>query len=418
LRHFGPILCATLALPAASPRTPQHFRLPNGLQIRLVEDHDRPLVRFQFRTTWDPKLGDGREGFLAKLLVTAGAGDLNREAFLRGMEENALTLRFLPGPGSFTWSMLSTSQTLDPAFHHLAMMVSRPYLDAPAMESLQRRLLDEPGNARDRAESEFLRSLGDFDALGFSGLSAFQFDDVLRLRRRLLRPEHSVLVLQGDLTLDQARQMAALHFGAWGPGTEMIAEGNRPGGSTAPNGTRGWYAEAPGNPVEIQMGAPLPEGDSHQRLTGALAARMLRREIAAGAPSHLTLKAGAEGPWVIQATLNPNQDAVKAIVSIQTLLAQWRGRHWTETELALERRLWRTEVLARALHPWEQVEGVTGQTEADPLAGLESVKPEEIREVLLHWLEPSRLRWLVLGGNLETQTLSEKTGLPPLQKVE
>ena len=72
-------LAAGTVLWAASPQPVQTFRLPSGLQVRLVEDHDRPLVRLEFRVTWKPgEIPPGREGlvsFMARLLEAPGTAE-------------------------------------------------------------------------------------------------------------------------------------------------------------------------------------------------------------------------------------------------------------------------------------------------------------------------------------------------------
>ena len=402
MRCLVPVLCATV-LTAASP---QSFRMPNGLQVRLVEEHDRPLVRLQFRVTWNPsEVPPGKEGLLGFLARLMAPERMNREAFTSAVEEHALRVSFQPGVRAFTWSILATSQNADPAIEYLAMAVAHPPIDGAAVESV--RLQARKESARDRAGETFRRSLGDPTCQSLPGsaeLASLQPQDLQRLRRRILRPEGAVLVIEGDMNLEQAKQMASQHFGAWGPGAEPSLVGGAP---VMPE-IRTWLVE--GSPVVIQVGSvPLGE-DLRQLAAREIAAWLLRRDAATTGTGVIALETGLEVPLVIQASSGSLEDTLKAL---KTFLARSRERTWTDFEIARALMTWRELATVKTLHP-SQIAEELARMDPETLA----VSPEEIRKAVQTWLDPSSLRWLVLGAKAEDAALLDKAGLGSVKVVQ
>jgi hypothetical protein len=355
------------------------------------------------------------------MLDTAGAGGLNREAFLRSLEEKALRYSFRWAPEAYTWSMLATSQNIDPAFHHLASAIMRPALSDASME-LQRQILQQEIGARsprERAEAIFLRSLGDPLSLALpegSFLPSIQFQDLDRFRRRILRPERAVLAIRGDLNLDQARQLVALHFGAWGPGAEPPL--SPAVASPVKSEARTWLIDDSDATLEIWVGSPLQEGDGRQRVVRELAAWLLQRELASAAAFGLgpvSLRVVPGTPWVIQASPSLGTRTEDALKDFQALLAHLRARIWTDSDLAWARRIRKAEVDVQSLHPRLIAEALATVKVEEPGSNTsaEIQSPGDIQKIIQGWLDPSALRWLILGGKAEDPALLEKSGPAP-----
>jgi len=390
----------------------QSFRLPNGLQVRLVEDHERPLVRLEFQVPWgSTEIPPGREelaGFLARLLDASGADGMDREAFLRTMEDSALRYSFHPSSGAFVWSMLSTSQNLDSAFHYLAMAVTRPGFREATLEQ-QRQALVLEGQARslrERTEALFLRSLGDLLATPEGAvLTSVQLNDLERLRRRIVRPGRAVLAIYGDLSLDQARQLAALNFGAWGPSLELPAPSEAGSGEV-----RTWLMGDSNAPLEIWVGSS--RGAGRQGVAEDLAARLLRRELANEKPSlfgKVTLRVLPGPPWVIQVTPVFGTPAEVALRNVQGLLAHFRGRIWTDSDLTWAWESRQVDNCLDALHPRRVTEALAAElpTAAEPPS------PGDIQKIIQAWIDPLSLRWMIHGAKAEDSASLEKQGSTP-----
>jgi len=423
MNRFWPLLIAG-SLSAISPQ-PQAFRLPNGLQVRLLEDHERPLVRLQFCTNWDaaeiPAGREGLVGFLARLLDSSDVDGLNHEAFLRSLEDSALHAAFCQAPGTFTWSMVGTSQNLDPAFHGLATAVIRPAFNDASVEaqrqSLTQALAARPG--RERAEDLFLRSLQDPQSLAMpegSQLAAIQFRDLDRLRRRILRPERAQLVIYGDLNLDQARQLAALHFGAWGPGSEPALA---PGTPVAVAAGRVWLVGDAASSLEIRVGCSLQKEGDHLLAAQELARRLLRRELTFGGSPDLGIAVLQDSPLVLRGVATQGTRLEDLLKEVQEALVRLRERTWTGSDLNLVRTNWKAEQSVLLLHPRRVTEALAARAATEPEAAiLESPSSAEIQSIIRSWLEPANLRWLVLGARAADLAALGKAGLTPVKIVD
>jgi len=421
MNRLWPLLIAG-SLAATSP---QAFHLPNGLQVRLQEDHERPMVRLQFCANWDaseiPAGREGLVGFLARLLDGSDVDGQNHEAFQRSLEDSALRAAFCQAPGTFTWSMVGTSQNLDPAFHGLATAVMRPAFNDAAVEALRQSLTQalaaRPG--RERAEDLFLRSLQDPRSLATpegSQLAAIQFRDLDRLRRRILRPERAQLVIYGDLNLDQARQLAALHFGAWGPGPEPALA---PGAPVGAEQGRVWLVGDAASSLEVRVGCPLlKEGD---RLLPAreLARRLLRRELTFGGSPDLGIAVLQDSPLVLRGVAVQGTRLEDLLKEVQEALARLRERTWTDSDLNLVRTSWKAEQSVALLHPRRVTEALAARAAAGTEAAiLEATSSADIQSIIRSWLEPANLRWLVLGARAADLAALGKAGLTPVKIVD
>lgn len=229
---------------AASPRPPRpvpgparsyHFphvekaELPNGLRIIVA-----PIPRLPIATVlavvdagalWDPKGREGAAPLTAKLLVE-GAGKLEGVELTEHFERLGATIEAGADWDAAVISMTATSQHLRPAFALFADVVRRPLFRAREIERLKsERLSDllqlraEPRGLADEsfeaavyhAESRYSTSLGGSEQT----VEAIEAPDVATLYSARYTPTTTTLVVTGDVTMQDVREMARLHFGDW-----------------------------------------------------------------------------------------------------------------------------------------------------------------------------------------------------------
>jgi len=410
----GALLCAATVL-AAAPAPVKSFRLPSGLVVRLAEDHERPLVRLEFRIGWTRTLiPPGREawtGFLARMLASSGAGGLDRESYLRSLEEQSLRASFQASPDAYSWSLVATSASQDEAFRHLALAVARPLLQEEGLQTQRQLLLHSLARrtARERAEAQFLEKLGGAPSLGDEAvLEELGLPELERFRRWLLRPERAVLVIHGDLSLEQARKLVSIHFGAWGPGPETPPESRAQGTSV---GTRCWLVPASPGRV-IQAGCSAGCASQVERW----AHRLLQRELASGGilgSGSLGLKGGPEGPWLLQASYPPEMDGAVCVQRFQGALVRLRERKWMASDLAWVQAAAKAEAETAVLHPAQLAASLAAGTEANEVPGL-----QELQACLQRKLDGAQLHWLILGGKPGEVASLEAMGLGPITLVD
>ncbi|BDU75356.1 M16 family metallopeptidase [Mesoterricola sediminis] len=380
---------------------PQAFTLPSGLRCVLLENHDQPLIRVELVTRWDladvPQDQEGLPALLAAVLRAGGAGPLSRADFDRSLDDLGAAFAFQARRDGFTWTLATDSRAQEPALELLAHAVFRPVFEVPLVEAQRQALLRrlETADAWDRGEGRFLWSLGARDVElppSPEGLAALGFQDVVAFHRAVVRPEASTLVLHGDLSLTQAKELVHLHFGLWG-GRPAKAAAPRPtpdpprlrtvlDASTDAELWAGREATAVRRPVREILALLLEQVPS---VAGP--GIILSCSLAEGRPLLVKAKAGAEG----------REGLVRAL---QDALERLRSQGFTERDVARARDRWRARLAALPLHPREQVHALQDGL-LDPALGpeVDRVAVRDVNEALKALLEPAGLRFLLLGGD-------------------
>jgi hypothetical protein len=369
----------------AAPGPFQEFRTPSGLRVILDERHDLPLMRLELRVAWEEGDAAGRDcgsELMCAVLDRCGAAGFTRMALERTLADRGLRLGLERGRASLAWTMLADSQDQEEAFAFLAHAVFRPTL-AEGITALQR----EPKGAV--VPEDAFRS-----ALGFpaEGISACELDlpALLSLHRRLVRPEHAVLVVRGDLNLLQLRQLVLLHLGTWAPAAEPPA----PRGKAAP--VLEPRQIIPGTIPMAWAGSPAPGGGPERRAAQVLLAILLERMFGEGTVEPFTVEAprpdGDAGP-VLFRTL-PGVKDPEAL--LRTRLGGLAAKGFSAGDLAWAKAQWKAERAVLALHPEEQLSAWACQEQSgDPGAFLEATGLEAVNAALQARLSSESLRWLV-----------------------
>ena len=176
-------LLATLLIPAETQT--HRFTLANGLQVVLLEAHEHPLVRARLHLALTPE--DRPEACpdlpeRLQLLVNRGeCADHKASEFQRVLADRGIALKGTATAEGLDWRLLARSRDQDQALGLLADLLLRPVLDPQGWP--------KPG-----------------------GLS---WDQLLVFRSRILNPRRAVLVLHGDLGLEQAKRLVLLSLGTW-----------------------------------------------------------------------------------------------------------------------------------------------------------------------------------------------------------
>lgn len=357
----------------------KEFRTPSGLKVILVERHDRPVLRLHLMVAWER--GDLSAGELDQALAlpsvmkACGAGNLNRQALERRLADRGIRVGFSGLDDSLSWSVFADSQDQEDAFAMLSDLVFRPALGG----------LIEPQGPAPSSELRFRTSLGFPSAEPFG--APLGIAERFSIHHRLVRPDHSVLVIQGDLSLTQARQLVLLHFGTWFPAAikaEVPAQATSEPRSLQP-GKGAW------------TGSRSPGGDAKSRAAHIAASMLLARWLREEARDEVAFEAfrpdGDAGPWLfgLTSTAEPQR-------RLQNLLEGLRHRRCGKADLAYVQRVWQAEHSDLALHPEDQVSALArAALKGDPGPFVLALQPEEVNEALRSRLAPEALCWLIPG---------------------
>jgi zinc protease len=212
-------------------------KLENGMDIFVVERRDLPKVAVRFVT---------RAGSVHNPVGKDGLADLTIEAMKRGTKtrsalqvEDALgdlgtgVFGAAGGETSFvTFEVLK--RNLSPALSVFSDVILNPAFPADEIEREKKKRLDalaqdaqDPNAIAQRVGA--MLAFGPEHPYGRPGrgfpstVQTFTRDDFARFHEAYWKPGSSALVFAGDITLDEARELARANFGSWSGGAAPAA---------------------------------------------------------------------------------------------------------------------------------------------------------------------------------------------------
>lgn len=398
-------LAALLPL-QAQPRI-QRFSLPNGLRVLHLEEHEHPLVRVRLMVSLEP--GDtplGPQGLPLLLLQTLGrtdTADLKAEELDRLLEDSGIQVTPTLGAEGLCWRLVTRSRDTDRALGLLGDRLLRS-LFTPAVLEAQRQASTQRLEGRGEPPLAWLqRALLEDPATRTTpaSLASITFGELLAFHARVLRPDRAVLILHGDLGLEQAKRMVLLSLGAWSAPPPVGATLAAPVPGPTPAPSRPLLLPATGQPLRLQAVAPRPPGLS------AEAASLLGLLIP-GDGNHWPLRLTLVDRHLL-ATLDAPAEATLGWSLLQGRLEAFQSRGFTQADLDGARRAWRAGRSLDSLHPEAQMDAALaealgqGVTEARMMA----LSLEQLNAGLRAWLEPGGLRLGAAGDPADLARLSK-----------
>jgi len=117
---------------------------PGGIEAWLVEDHSNPILALSFAfaggAVSDPEGKEGR-ATLAVGLLDEGAGEMDAAAYRGTLERASIDLSFDAGRDAVRGSLVTLSDRRELAGEMLALALTQPRFDAPAVERVRQQLL-------------------------------------------------------------------------------------------------------------------------------------------------------------------------------------------------------------------------------------------------------------------------------------
>jgi predicted Zn-dependent peptidase len=393
-------LAGLAALTLQAQQAAQTFTLPNGLRVVHLEDHERPLVRVLLHQDLQPADTPAGHGGLAalalRLLDRSDAGDLKADDYVRLLDGAGILVDRTLRPGALEWRLLARSRDQDRALGLLADRVLRTVLD-PQLLELQRLACWQEALRRQASPRGALREALTPDPglrPTLQGLAAISLEDLLAFKARVFRPERAVLILHGDLGLEQAKRLVMLSLGSW----------------TAPRFTAPDSAPLP--PVADAMPltvASREPGRSAQVLAQALIQPPagLAPEVAAllgllvpGDPALLPVQVSREDHGLV-ATLDagPGDAATTVWSRLLTHLEALRRRGFTQADLDRAKEAWIARLSLESLDPERQMATALDQALGRGVSRdrLQAVPLEVLNTGLRRWLDPAGFRGGVTG---------------------
>ena len=386
------LLQATQATVRASAQT---FTLPNGLRVVHLEDHEHPLVRVLLRIQLEPAdTPAGLQGLpdlTLRLLSRSPAGDLKADTFERSLAAAGIQFEATCTQDHMEWQLLARSRDQDQALGLLTERLARTALD-PALLELQRLDCWRETEGMDLPPRERLARLLRLDPTrrpSALSLGSISFEDILSFRGQVFRPQRALLILHGDLGLEQAKRLLLLNLGAWPPG----ASPSRPPGPTAATNAIDPIRITTGEAgLRLQAWAPRPATVSPE---SAALLNLLMEEPPTQGILRRVEASGLE--WTLEAVgaNTPGQVLAQLQAEVETL----RQRRFSKADLEQARRVYLARRPLEALHPEAQLATALANASGAGirLEGLQALQPEELQADLARWLQPANLRIGALG---------------------
>jgi zinc protease len=236
--------------------TPAEKTLPNGLRVIVAEKRGLPIVSMDLRilsgAATDPA---GRTGVasMAASLLTKGTTTRSATAIAQQVESLGASLEASAGLDSSSLSLVALSSRIDEGMAIAADVARNPAFAAEEIERERQQTLDglavslkQPGSLAQFAMRRVLYGDAPYGRVASPvSIKAIRREDLVAAHAAQWRPDNAVLVIAGDLSVDEAVALATRHFGAWAkPAAPLPSAGDVAG---APRSPQGLVVDLPGS---------------------------------------------------------------------------------------------------------------------------------------------------------------------------
>ena len=410
MRVIQAVLLASALFLQAQPGD-QEFTLPNGLQVLLLEEHEHPLVRARLYLRIES--GDvpaGRQGLpllFHRMFDHGETADLKAGELDRILEDSGIQLTQSLEAGGFTWRLVARSRDQDRALGLLADRLLRTLIDPSILETQRlacRRQLERP----EESPHERLRQALTQDPRSrptLTSLSVIKLEDLLAFHARVFRPDRAILILHGDLGLEQSKRLVLLSLGSWtapsppAPGHSPSSPASTPSPAAPVEAPR---ISAPGAGIRVQAAVVRPEDLS------AEAADLLNLLIPGEgslSPVQIAIEKGS-----LVATLDGEEGTSGANLwpLLQGRLEAFRQRGFTQADLDRARVAWFARRSLDSLHPEAQMDRALAEALGRGVAEdrMKAMSLDTLNTGLRNWLDPGKLRVGASGEPEDLKTLA------------
>ena len=276
--------------------------LANGMTLLLVENHEQPTlsVSLSFRAgnAYDPTGKEGVAGLVAEL-VTKGTPTRNAEQIAATIEGVGGSIAAGTGDDFLTISTDVLSDHAELAFSLLGDVTRRANFPDQELELARTRFLSslevelsQPSNVAARAFQKEIYGRHPYGRnTSVAAYKAITRNDVVSFAASRVRPQGSLLVVSGDITLVRARALATSAFGTW-----RGAAAPTPAAPAVPT-KRGTDILLVHRPGSVQANIVIGNTTFLPTDTGYYAARIATHVLGGGTDSRLFLLLREQKGW-------------------------------------------------------------------------------------------------------------------------
>lgn len=438
--------------PIATPRIVR-ATLKNGLPVWVVTRRELPVVNVVLQI----KAGAGMDGAqpgvssMTASLLDEGTATRSSLEIAKAIESLGASLSAVAGIDQTTVGLLTLSKHLDPALTLMGDMVVHPAFKADELErdrkSRLQGLKQQKDVATTVADKVFnLVVYGEDHPYGhpssgtIASVQAITRDDIVGFYDRFYRPNNAVLIVVGDVTVDQIVPTLERAFAGWGSKpipTDVAAAPTRP---TA-KATAVYLVDKPNAAQsEIRIGLPgtartaSPDYYALQVLNTALGGQFTsrvnlnlreRHGFTYGARTSWAFRRG-DGPFVASSGVF----TAKTDSSLVEFLRELKDIRGPRPLAADEAEFARNALLRGYPRRFETPDGTTGVLADLALFGLPDaeisnyltqiarVKADDVTRVASHYLSPENLAIVVVGDLAKIRPGIEALNLGPITVLD
>ncbi len=437
---------------SSPPATPEILerRLSNGLRVRIVEQHELPVVQMSLLvltgTDADPR---GRYGVasLTSAMLTEGAGSRSAVEIADALDALLANLSASSGPDSSSLQLYVPVGRLADALPLMADVSQRPTFPAPALERLRQQRLATLLNARGDPDSiaalAFARGIygpAHRNAAALIGstdsLKALTAEDLRAFHASAYRPGNSTLIVVGDVEADRVLPLLETHFGKWQP-------------SRAGDGVREKAAALQRPPRQLML-IDMPNAPQSRILIGSVDASTVMsdffamqvlstvvkgrlssdrnptlRDYTAGVRSGFDMRKSAT-PFVVAAAAQADKTAVSLGELLNELTGVTKGigadelaRAKREIAINVPKLFEATGRISSRLQAFESllVYGRPDDYYATYMPAIEAVGAADVQRVAQHYLDPGHLTMVIVGDRKTIEPSIRALNLGSIKQV-
>ena len=212
---------------AAEPRVPTiapytQFTLKNGMTVLVVEDHKLPRISVGLSLDAGQVFEGDKAGVssLTGDLLSEGTTSRDKATLDESVDYIGARLR----TGAFGVNTSGLSKYADQLFSIAAEVATQPAFPASSFDKLKNQLIsslknerDNPGSIRGNVSRALLFGLNhpSGELVSEATVNNVTLKDCQAFYKNYWKPSIATLVIVGDISVDQARQLAETHFGGW-----------------------------------------------------------------------------------------------------------------------------------------------------------------------------------------------------------
>ena len=202
--------------------TPESFVLENGLKVFVVENHKLPKVSFQLTIDKDPKLETGHVGLSSMMGDMLGAGTTTRTKQKIDEEIDFIGASISTFSSGLYASCLSKHK--EKVLEIAADVLLHPAFPAEELEKKKKRLMSSLKSVKTDANSISSRVGGVLkygkkhpygEVQTASDVDGISVELCKEYYTTYFRPNISYLVIVGDISVNQSKELVEKYFGSW-----------------------------------------------------------------------------------------------------------------------------------------------------------------------------------------------------------